>query len=119
MFIHVRLFATPWTVTCQAPLSVEFSRQEYWSELPFPTLGNDPGIKLGLIESPDPGVKLASPALAGRFSTTVPPGKPRKMLSQCVTLGIHTSVTEYMSDSIHICPSYSVIARGNRKRKFF
>ena len=31
------LFATPWTVACQAPLSVEFSRQEYWSGLPFPT----------------------------------------------------------------------------------
>ena len=57
---------------------MEFSRQEYWSELPFPTLGNDPGIKLGLIESPDPGIKLASPALAGRFSTTVPLGSPER-----------------------------------------
>ena len=36
---RVQLFATPWTVTCQAPLSMEFSRQEYWSELPFPTPG--------------------------------------------------------------------------------
>ena len=54
----------PWAVALQAPLSMEFSRQEYSSELPFPTPGDgpDPGIKL---------VSLASPALAGRFFTTV------------------------------------------------
>ena len=39
---HVQLFATPWTVACQVPLSVELSRQEYWSGLPFPTLGDLP-----------------------------------------------------------------------------
>ena len=44
---HVLLFATPWTLACQAPLSVGFSRQEYWSGLPFPPPGDlpDPGIK--------------------------------------------------------------------------
>ena len=43
---RVRLFATPWTVAYQAPLSMEFSRQEYWSGLPFPSLGDlsDPGL---------------------------------------------------------------------------
>ena len=43
----VRLFATPWTVVCQAPLSVEFSSQEYWSGLPFPTPGDlpNPGVE--------------------------------------------------------------------------
>ena len=59
--------ATPWTVACQAPGSTEFSRQEYWSGLPFPTPG----------DLPDQGIKpktLASPALAGRFFTTAPPG---------------------------------------------
>ena len=59
---------TPWIVACQAPLSMEFYRQEYWSRLPFPTPG-------GL---PDPGIEptsLASPALAGGFFTTEPPGK--------------------------------------------
>ena len=45
--------ATPWTVTCQAPLSMEFSGQEYWSELPFPSPG----------DLPDPGIKPRSPAL--------------------------------------------------------
>ena len=62
---HIQLFATPWTVMCQAPLSMEFSRQECWSGLPFPS----PGYL------PDPGIKPASSALAGGFFTTEPPGK--------------------------------------------
>ena len=51
---HVQLFATPWTVACQAPLSMEFSRLEYWSGLPFPfpgnfpTQGSNPGLRLTL-----------------------------------------------------------------------
>ena len=61
-------FVTPWTVAHQAPLSMGFSRQESWSGLPFPFLGDllDPGIEL---------VSLASSALAGGFFTLVPPGK--------------------------------------------
>ena len=51
---------TPWTVARQAPLSMGFSRQEYWSGLPFSTLG----------DLPDPGIHLASPASAGGFFTT-------------------------------------------------
>ena len=57
----------PWTVACQAPLSVEFSKQEYWSGLPFPSPG----------ELPDPGIKPAVTALAGGFFTIEPPGRPR------------------------------------------
>ena len=47
----IQLYATLWTVACQALLSMEFSRQEYWSRLPFPTLGNlpDPGSNLCLL----------------------------------------------------------------------
>ena len=41
---RVRLFATPWTVAYQAPQSMEFSRQEYWSGLPFPSLGDLPDL---------------------------------------------------------------------------
>ena len=43
--------AVPWTVACQALLSIEISRQDYWSKLPFPTQGDfpDPGIKLSLL----------------------------------------------------------------------
>ena len=72
---HVQLFATQWTVAHQAPLSMEFSRQEYWSGLPFPTPG----------DLPEPGIKtasLASPALTGRFFTTMPPGKPKLTVLQ-------------------------------------
>ena len=48
---RVQLFATPWTVALQSPLSWGFSRQEYWSELPCPSLGDlpDPGIELGFL----------------------------------------------------------------------
>ena len=48
-FSHVRLFATSWRVTCQAPSSMEFSRQGYWSGLPFPSPGDlsDAGIEPG------------------------------------------------------------------------
>ena len=57
---RVRLFATPWTAAYQAPPSVGFSRQEYWSGVPFTSPGDllDPGIK---------PASLKSPALAGRF----------------------------------------------------
>ena len=58
---------TPWTVVRQAPLSMEFSRQEYWSKLSFPTSGGLP--------EPEIEPTSASPALAGRFFTTAPPGK--------------------------------------------
>ena len=48
---HVQLFAIPWTIAYQAPLSMRFSRQEYWSGLPFPSPGDlpNPGIKPGLL----------------------------------------------------------------------
>ena len=59
-------FATPWTVACQASPSMGFSRQEYWSGLPFPSPG----------DLPDPGMEHRSPALAGGFFTSEPPGKP-------------------------------------------
>ena len=61
-------FATPWTVAHQAPRSVGFHKQEYWNGLPFPP----PSVL------PDPGIELLSPALAGRFFTTKPPGQPHK-----------------------------------------
>ena len=60
---------TPWTITHQAPLSMGFSRQEYWSGLPYPTPGDLPD--LGIEDAPP-----VSPALAGGFFTTGPPGKP-------------------------------------------
>ena len=62
----VRLLCDPWTVPRQAPLSMGFPREEYWSGLPFPPPG----------DLPNPGIQLASPVLAGGFFTTESPGKP-------------------------------------------
>ena len=59
-FSCIPLFAAPWTVACQAPLSMGFSRQEYWIRLPCPPLG----------DLPNPGIHPVSPELAGRFFTT-------------------------------------------------
>ena len=66
---RVRLLVIPWTVAYQDPPSMEFSRQEFWSGLPFPSPG----------DVPDPGtepVSPASPAVAGKFFTTETHGKP-------------------------------------------
>ena len=62
---RVRLFATSWTVAYQAPPSMGFSRQEYWSGLPFPSPGN----------LPDPGIEPRSPALQADALQSEPPGK--------------------------------------------
>jgi len=64
---HVRLFATPWTVAYQAPLSMGFSRQGYWSGLPFPSPG----------DLPNPGIEPGSPTLQGDALPSEPPGKPK------------------------------------------
>ena len=62
------LFVNPWTVARQAPLSMEFPRQVYWSGLPFPISGD-------LLDPRMEPLSVASPALAGGFFNTVPPGK--------------------------------------------
>ena len=72
---RVQLFATLWIVACQALLSMEFPRQENWSEVPFLPPG----------DLPNPGIKLtfvASAALAGGFFATEPPGKPIQLVTQ-------------------------------------
>ena len=63
---RVQLFAAPWTVAHQAPPSMGFSRQEYWSGLPFPSPG----------DLPDPGIEPRSPALQVDALTSEPPVKP-------------------------------------------
>ena len=69
MLSYVWLFAIPWTIACQAPLSVGFSKQEYWSWLSFPTPGNllNPWVE---------PTSLALPILAGAFFTTCHLGSP-------------------------------------------
>ena len=67
----IQLFMTSWTVAYQVPLSMEFSRQEYWSGLPFPSPG----------ESSWPGIEPRSPALQADALPSEPPGKPTDYVS--------------------------------------
>ena len=109
-FSCVRFFATPWTVACQAPLSMGFSRQEYWSGLPFPSSG----------DLPDPGIKpvtLTSLALVGRRRQWHPtpvllPGKShgRRSLVGCSPWGRKESD---MTERLHFHFSLSCIGGGN------
>ena len=84
-FSCVRLFETLWTIAHQAPLSVELSRQEYWSQLPCPPLG----------DLPDPGIEPVSPAtlaLQANFFIAETPGKPRCSslpLEICICFVLH------------------------------
>ena len=71
---RVRLFATSWTVAYQAPLSMEFSRQECWSGLPFPSLG----------DLPDPGIEPGSPTLQADALLSEPPGTLGKSVPQYI-----------------------------------
>ena len=69
---HVQLFATLWTVAYQASLSMGFSRQEYWSGLPFPFPG----------DLPDSGIEPGSSALEADALTSEPPGKPGEKVGE-------------------------------------
>ena len=73
---RVQLFATPWTITYQAPPSIEFSRQEYWSGWPFPSPA----------DLPNPGIEPGSPALQADALPSEPPGKQSKHSQVCVFL---------------------------------
>ena len=63
---HILLGATPWTVACQVPLSMEFSRQEFWSGLPFPSPE----------DLPNAGIEFTFPALQADSLLSEPPGNP-------------------------------------------
>ena len=67
LFTHIPLCWTPWTVACQAPLSMGFSRQEYWNGLPYPYPGN----------LSNPGIECESPELQANSLSSEPPGKPQ------------------------------------------
>ena len=79
MLSCVLVFVTPGTVAHQAPLSMGFPRQDYWSGLPFPS----PGDLL------NPGIKPVSPALAGKFFTTEPPEKPKEVYMSLINQQIN------------------------------
>ena len=88
---RVQLFVTPWAVAHQAPMSVEFSRQEYWSGLPCPSPG----------DLPDPGIEPVSPALQADSLPSEPPGKPSwiyKTTSKVANIiGRHAACFSYAS----------------------
>ena len=91
-------FVTPGTVARQAPLSMKFSRQEYWNGLPFPSPG----------DVPDPGIEPVSPGLAGRFFTIEPSGKPG-----------HRVTSYYYYGSLYICSSsHAQAAHKSRRQEF-
>ena len=79
---RVQLFVTPWTVAYQALLSMEFSRQEYWSGLPCPSPGN----------LPNPGIESRSPSLQADSLPSKPPGKPKQTFSTSVQIGWQTGM---------------------------
>ena len=67
---HIQFFTTLWIVAYQVPKSMEFSRQEYWSGLPFPSPG----------DLPNPGIELGPPALQADALPSEQPGKPHKLI---------------------------------------
>ena len=85
---HVQLFETPWTVAHQAHLSMEFSRQEYWNGLPFPS-------PLDLLDPRIKPTSLVSHALAGGFLTTT--------LSGHIRVSLYPQGTEYLQNKKFLC----------------
>ena len=83
---HVQLFATQWTVTCQAPLSMGFSRQEYWSGLPFPSPE----------DFPNPGIEPGSPALQADSLPFEPQGSPKNVQKFQKYTRTHTHTQTYI-----------------------
>ena len=95
LIVCVWLFATPWTVARQAPLSMGFSRQEYWSGLPFASPG----------DLPDLGIEPTSPALAGGFFTVWATREPGPwlaaiLISNCLNQPIGTQGRSWRLESI-------------------
>ena len=101
--------ATPWTVACQAPLSVGFSRQEYWSELPCPPPG----------DLPDPGMELASllsPALAGRFFTTSATWEFQSKPEMRSTVTVQSFFQSSLPSDTPVLPHLPLLQQGRSRR---
>ena len=100
--------ATPWTVACQAPLSMEFSRQEYWNEQPFPSAG----------DLPDPGIKPVSSALLANSLPSEPPGSYDNLYSilksRDITLPVKIHVVKAMGFPVvmYRCESWTMAKKA-------
>ena len=102
----LRLFATPWNVAYQAPLSMGSSRQEYWSGLPFPSSG----------DLPNPGIELWSPALRADALPSEPPGKMGRYESGASTKGsaqVHACMQPCTPSLIHQYWLNSLLCAGH------
>ena len=97
-FSHVQLFATPWTVARQAPLSIEFSRPEYWSGLPF----SSPG------DLPNPGIEPRSPTFQPNSLPSQPPGKPTVLRGRCRAPHFTDETSSAGRGGRHTCPRHMV-----------
>ena len=95
---HVRFFATPWTLACQIPLSLEFSRQEYWSGQSFPSPG----------DLPDPGIKPRSPALQADPLLSEPPGNCEIFVFFCLAYFSQHNALKVHLISLNIMSSRSI-----------
>ena len=89
---------TPWTVACQAPLSMEFSRQGYWSGLPYPPPGDLPNL----------GMEPRSPALQVDSLTSEPPGKPKKHICCCSVTKLCLTLFDSMDCSTPAYLSFTI-----------
>ena len=113
---HVLLFATPWTIGCQAPLSMEFSRQEYWSQLPFPPPG----------DLPDPGIKPQPPVLgAWNLYHWITRAVPKHLKNTCfdpsgslMTLGGSNEITRSLYGSWRVEVEKNLMTSGRQVLSF-
>ena len=96
---HARLFLTPWTIAHQAPPSMGFYRQEYWSGLPFPSPG----------DLPNPGIEPRPPVLQAEALTSEPPGKPIAQRYCKKWLGL---LSKNVPDRVEGCGSYLVFVNS-------
>ena len=104
---YIWFFVTPSTVACQAPLSMGFSRKEYWNGLPFPFPG----------DLPNPGFKPRSPTLQADSLLSEPPGKPKNTGDGSLSLLQGTFPTQVLNRGVNSFPSEPPRKSIKRKKK--
>ena len=105
---RVQLFATPWTVAYQAPPSMEFSRQEYWSGVTFPSPG----------DLPNSGIKPGYPTLQADALTSEPPGKPKQITCIQITKSSKTKKIYIKLALFPISPKLFSVWLNRRQMEF-